>query len=96
MRADASTALRFNARATYLDLRYSFRERDLRVVKLFATQHLGADDRAFAPRAADTAPLDQRARFLERGPAADLGEEVGIEFEHRKGWRWIAYLSYFS
>ena len=83
MRADASAPPRFGAGAAHLDIGHAVRQRDLRLVGSFRALDARADHGALAAGVAHPAPLDQRARFLQRGPAADLGEKVGVEFEHR-------------
>ncbi len=85
MGADASGAARFGAGAAHLDIGDALGEGDLCVVDFFGALDAGANRGAFAAGLRDPVPLDERARFLERGPAADFDEEAGVEFEHRRG-----------
>ena len=81
MGADAAGAARFGAGAAHLDVGDAIGEGDLRVIDFFVALDLRADDVAFAMGIFDTASLDQPARFLERGPAADFGEKIVRQFQ---------------
>ena len=82
MGADTSAPPRFGAGAAHLDMGHAIGERDLRLVDFFGALDARADDGAVAVNVTYPAPFDERACFLERGPAADVNEEIGRKLKH--------------
>src|ERR1700734_1536066 len=82
VRADASAPPRLGAGAAHLDIGRAISQRDLRLVDFFGALDARTDDGAVALDVAYPAPLDERSRFLERGPAADFNEKIGGKLKH--------------